>query len=132
MLGREPDDAALRGPGSRSQANRCFQQFLNIVICIMRAGGRANRMISEDEIRELKKTHDDLAERAGSSGGHRPVTVKLSKQLKLLMAEIEELQEKGKSAWNPAVTTRVKMAKKAVELSKDSVYFERWAASEFQ
>lgn len=90
-------------------------------------------MISEEEIRELKKTHKDLAKRVETIGtSHRPATVKLSKQLKLLIAEIEDVQEKGKTVWNPAVSTRIKMAKRAMELSKDSVYFERWAASEFQ
>ena len=90
-------------------------------------------MTTEEEIRELKKTHKDLAKRVETIGtSHRPATLKLAKQLKLLMAEIEDVQEKGKSVWNPAVSTRIKMAKRAMELSKDSVYFERWAASEFQ
>ncbi len=90
-------------------------------------------MITEEEIRELKKTHKDLAKRLEKIGaGHRQATVKLSRQLKLLIAEIESVQEKGKTTWNPAVSTRIKLAKRAIELSKDSVYFERWAAAEFQ
>jgi hypothetical protein len=64
--------------------------------------------------------------------GQRTATAKLSKQLKSLMAEIESVLEKEKSAWNPAVSTRMKMAKRGVELSKDLVYFERWASGEFE
>jgi len=88
-------------------------------------------MLSKEEIRELKKTHQDLEKRMEKIGiRQRLAIVKLSKQLKLLMAEIESAQEKEKSTWNPAVSTRVKMAKRGVELSKDLVYFERWAAGE--
>jgi hypothetical protein len=89
-------------------------------------------MLSEEEIRELIRTHRDLEGRLERFGtAQRPATVRLSKQLKLLMAEIESMQEKEKNTWNPAASTRVRMAKRAVELSKDLVYFERWAGSEF-
>jgi hypothetical protein len=52
--------------------------------------------------------------------------------LRELIAEIESVREKERSMWNPAVATRVKMAKKGIRLAKDLNYFEMGVAGEFE
>ena len=49
-----------------------------------------------------------------------------------MLENIESTQEKEKNTWNPAVSTRIKIAKKGFRLSKKLNYFEREVAKEFE
>lgn len=90
-------------------------------------------MLSTEEIDSLKREYNSLERRIGSiREGQRPTVLRLSERLKALMAEIESTIEKEKSMWNPAIITRMKIAKKGFELSKEVGYFEAEVAREFE
>jgi hypothetical protein len=96
-------------------------------------GARANQMLGEEEILELKRERHTLEKRMEKiEKNQRFNIVKLSEQLKKLMAEIESVREKEKNLWNPDLNTRIKISKKGAGLYKDLNYFEIEVAKEFE
>ena len=90
-------------------------------------------MISAEEISGLKKAHHALEERMEKIGkGRCSAIIKLSGMLEGLIADIESTLEKEKKLWNPAVITRVKLAKKGIKFAKELNYFEMWVATELK
>ncbi|MBS3068565.1 hypothetical protein J4450_07705 [Candidatus Micrarchaeota archaeon] len=90
-------------------------------------------MLSIEEISELKKTQNHL------EGGMKKIeknqrasVVTLSQQLEELIIEIELTLQKQKSLWNPSVSTRIRIAKKGITLSKELTDFEIEVANEFE
>ncbi|NYZ79490.1 hypothetical protein H0N99_05070 [Candidatus Micrarchaeota archaeon] len=93
----------------------------------------ANKMLSAEEILELKREHHSLEKRMEEiEKNQRSTIVKLSERLKELMADIGSVREKEKSMWNPDLSTRIKLSKKGIKLSKELNYFVMDAASEFE
>ncbi len=87
-------------------------------------------MLGEGELLKLKKSHHDLGERMEKIGKVQySAIIELSKMLEGLMADIESVREKEKSMWNPAVITRVKLAKKGMKFAKELNYFEMWVTN---
>jgi len=83
-------------------------------------------MVSVEEISEFKKEHLALEERIKKFEKKQYNTIlELSEQLNELIYGIETVQDKGKSMKNPAVSTRIKMAKKGMKLSKGLKHFEK-------
>ncbi|MEW6035144.1 MAG: hypothetical protein AB1529_00895 [Candidatus Micrarchaeota archaeon] len=90
-------------------------------------------MLKAEEIYELKKDHQGLEKSLEKIGKDQLATVvRLSERLEELISGIEEVKEKEETAWNPALTTRIKMAKKEFRLTKALSNFEREVASEFE
>ncbi|NYZ74058.1 hypothetical protein H0O00_02865 [Candidatus Micrarchaeota archaeon] len=90
-------------------------------------------MRSAEEIDRLKKELHGLEKRMEKIGTVQlPTVIRLSERLIELMSEIESTREKEKSLWNPAVITRIKIAKKEFGLFKGLNYFEREVAGEFE
>jgi hypothetical protein len=89
-------------------------------------------MISAEEISEFKRAYHNLEKRMKKIEKDPSTVVKLSKSLKGLMENIESTHEKEKNTWNPAVSTRMKIAKKGFKLSKKLNYLEREVAKEFE
>lgn len=90
-------------------------------------------MVSAKEIEDLKRERLSLERRMGRiDERQRPIILGLAQRLKELMAEIESTLEKEKSMWNPAVITRIKVAKKGYELSKGLNHFEVDVAQGFE
>lgn len=90
-------------------------------------------MLSAEEISELKRARHDLEKRMEKiEKSQRSNIVKLSERLKELIADIELIQQKQKNLWNPSVSTRIKIAKKGIGLSKELTDFETEVANEFE
>jgi hypothetical protein len=93
----------------------------------------ANQMLSAEEILELKKEHHSLEKRMEKIEKNQLSTiVKLSEKLKALMSEIASVREKEKSMWNPDLSTRIKLSKKGLKLSKELNYFVMEVEGEFK
>ena len=91
-------------------------------------------MDREERISGLLKDRDETAAKLERWGGTEKcrAIVRLFERLYELAEDIEATQDKGKSLFNPAMITRVRMAKKGFELAKDVRYFETDVASEFE
>ena len=90
-------------------------------------------LVSADEIMELKKARNGLELGMEKiERGQRPMVVKLSGQLGRIIEEIEYAQERAKPAHNPAVSTRMKLAKKGMLLAKELARFEMEVVGEFE
>jgi hypothetical protein len=90
-------------------------------------------MLTEKEILELKREHHSLEKRMENIEKSQLSTiVKLSEQLKKLMADIESVREKEKNLWNPDINTRIRLSKRGAGLYKELDYFEIGAAGEFE
>jgi len=90
-------------------------------------------MFMEKEITEVKKediTLEKIMEKIEKN--QRSTTLKLSEHLKELMDEIESTQEREKNMRNPAIITRIKVAKKGARLFKNVIYFEKDVAKKFE
>jgi hypothetical protein len=86
-----------------------------------------------EDIRSLKKELREIERGLGGLQGERlAAVVALSERMKGLLGEIEEVKEKEKSSWNPAFSTRVKMARKGYRLSKALHNLRAEVASEFE
>jgi hypothetical protein len=93
----------------------------------------ANQMLTSEEILKLKREHHSLEKRMEKiEKNQRYAIVKLSERLKGLIAEIESVREKGKTMWNPDLSTRIKISKKGVKLLKDLNYFVIDVEGEFK
>jgi hypothetical protein len=90
-------------------------------------------MLDEKGIAELKRTYQDLGKRLEKIDKKQlPIIIRLAERLKELLEDIELVRDKDKNTWNPAFTTRMRLAKKGVELYKDLVQFEKDVAAEFE
>jgi len=90
-------------------------------------------MITAEEISEFKKTHHSLEKRMEEIGKNQCYTImKLSEWLEELINNIESVREKGKAMQNSAVSTKIKIAKKGIRISKEVKYFENRVAVEFE
>lgn len=90
-------------------------------------------MLGKEDLLKLKKSHRDLEERMEKTGKAQcSAVIELSRMLEGLMADIESVREKEKSMWNPAVITRVKLAKKGMKFAKELNYFEMWVANKLE
>jgi hypothetical protein len=90
-------------------------------------------MPSADESSKLKAARYDLGKRIDAIGKEQfPEIVKLSVQLKELIEDIESTQEKEKGLYNPAIITRMRIAKKGFKLSKEISHFEMEVARGFE
>ncbi len=91
------------------------------------------RMFSVEELSDLKRSYKRLADEIDRIGkGRFESALRLSGKLKDLMAEIEETNEREKSLYNPAMITRMKIAKRGFELSKSLREFEIEVAAGFE
>lgn len=89
-------------------------------------------MYEKEEIIGLRRKHHDLEKRLEEFGNQRSTIVRLSEELRELMQNIESTQEKAKNLWNPAASTRMKMAKREIKLFKDLNYFDAELARELE
>lgn len=88
-------------------------------------------LASAEEITELKKARRGLERRMEKiEKSQRPTVVMLSGQLGEIIEGIESAQEKERTMWNPAVSTRIRLAKKGMLLAKELARFEMWVAGE--
>ncbi|MBU0591125.1 hypothetical protein KKF81_05515 [Candidatus Micrarchaeota archaeon] len=89
-------------------------------------------MTSADEIIKLKKTHLILEQKMGKIGtSRRSVILLLFNQLNQILNDLESTKEKEKSMWNPAISTRVRLAKREISLGKKLSRFEANTVNEF-
>ena len=90
-------------------------------------------LTSAKEITELKKAHRILGRRMEKiEKSQRPTVVKLSGQLGEIIEGIVSAQEKEKTMWNPAISTRIRLAKKGMLLGKELSRFEIEVVGEFE
>ncbi len=89
-------------------------------------------LVSAEEITELKKAHHALDRRMEKIKNQLPTIVRLFGQLKEAIESIESIVEKEKTMWNPAFITRVKLAKKGMQLGKGIIHFEIDVVKEFE
>ena len=90
-------------------------------------------MLDRKEISEFKKRHYSLEKRIGKIGRKQCASVTmLSKALKDIIDNIESTIERDKELWNPDISTKVKLAKRSLKLSKKLKYFEGDVVREFE
>jgi hypothetical protein len=90
-------------------------------------------MIGEAEISRLRDGRDSLRKKIERIGLEQCQEIlRLYKLLKELMAGIEETKEREKSLYNPAIITRMRIAKKGYELGKGLNHFEIEVAAAFE
>ena len=84
------------------------------------------------EISEFKEKHYELERRVEKVGRKQCISVsKLSDALKDIIDDIESTVERDKELWNPDISTKIKLAKKGIKLSKKLKYFEGDVVREF-
>ncbi|MBD3210231.1 hypothetical protein GF318_02515 [Candidatus Micrarchaeota archaeon] len=90
-------------------------------------------MIGRNEVLEFKKSHDRREKQIKELGAKECSAIsRLSDILEGLIEEIESTQEREQSLWNPDVSTKIKMAKKGMRLSKKLEHFGGEVAREFE
>ena len=88
-------------------------------------------MMNKEKISEFKKIHYSLEKRIEKTQ-HNSALIQLSEVLKELMESIESTHEKEKNLKNPDISTKIKIVKKGVRLSKKLEYFEGDVVKEFE
>lgn len=90
-------------------------------------------LASAEEIMELKKARHILERRMETvEKSQRPTVVRLSGQLGEIIEGIESAREKEKTMWNPAISTRIRLARKGMLFAKELSRFEMEVAGEFE
>ena len=90
-------------------------------------------MLDREEISELRKKHLNLEKRIRKIGERQCASVsKLSEALNDILENIEATVERDKELWNPDISTKIKLAKKGIKLSKKLKYFEAEVVKEFE
>lgn len=90
-------------------------------------------MMGEKELSDLRKAYYSLGEKYRGAGLDRyPIVVERAELLKGLLETIESTVERDKSLWNPDISTKIRLAKKGMRLSKKIIYFERDIVKEYE